>query len=156
VSSSKASTLVGSPDDFYEVSPDSLADELASQNINAADSEEKHAIDNFFFKFVKSPSMESSHAGFLEHLPCMFNDINVENRAALRWAVQAAAYANIAKDSKDPELKSRAMRCYGKALSTLSQSLKDHHSAADDYVLMTVVVLDIFEVSISQSLFFQC
>ncbi len=40
------------------------------------------------------PCNQTSSPGFLEHLPCMFKEVNIEGRYALRWAVQAAGYAD--------------------------------------------------------------
>ena len=103
------------------------------------------AVTQFFENFVVYPCSEGSSLGFLEHLPCMFNETAATNRIALRYAVQAAAYANASQDLGDKELFKKSMHCYGQALSALSKSLLGDRNAADDYVLMTVVILDIFE-----------
>jgi hypothetical protein len=63
--------------------------------------------------------------------------------------VLAAAHASLIHDPYDKTSKVQAFRYYGLALAALSDSLKESISEQDDYVLMTVVVLDIFEVSIS-------
>lgn len=78
----------------------------------------------------------------------MFNEVNVEGRYALRWAVQAAAFADISKNQESNALASKAFQCYGMALSALGESLSTPGKEPDDYDLMTVVVLDIFEVNI--------
>ena len=94
------------------------------------------------------PCNHGSSPGFLEHLPSLFHDIRLEGRLALRWAVRAAAYASLSNEQNSVEIGSKALQCYGLALSALADSLADSQVAPDDYVLMTVVVLDFFEVSL--------
>jgi len=107
---------------------------------------EEQAVDNFMEKYVMYPCSQTSSPGFLEHLPCMFQEVNVNGRYALRWAVRAAAYADLSKDQDSDLLASKALQCYGMALSALADSLATSGKIPDDYDLMTVVVLDIFEV----------
>lgn len=107
---------------------------------------EDQAVDNFMEKYVIYPCNQTSSPGFLEHLPCMFQEVNVDGRYALRWAVRAAAYADISKDQDSDVLARKALQCYGMALSALGDSLAASGKVPDDYDLMTVVVLDIFEV----------
>jgi hypothetical protein len=76
----------------------------------------------------------------------MFQEVNVNGRYALRWAVRAAAYADCSKDQDSNVLARKALQCYGVALSALGDSLATPGKVPDDYDLMTVVVLDIFEV----------
>ncbi|KAF3768092.1 hypothetical protein M406DRAFT_329132 [Cryphonectria parasitica EP155] len=100
--------------------------------------------------------------GFLEFLPCTFEEVNVRGRFALRWAVQAAALADAASQASpqqqipedtnndasseiEAELVRRALETYGQALSALAESLGKQGKIPDDYDLMTVVILDIFE-----------
>jgi hypothetical protein len=106
---------------------------------------EDMVVSKFFDKFVMYPCNGDSIPGFLEHLPSMFKEVSVGNRIALRWAVQAAAYASLPRD-QNPGANENAMQCYGLALSALSESLSEKDAAADDYILMTIVVLDLFEV----------
>ena len=106
---------------------------------------EEQAVDNFMEKYVIYPCNQTSSPGFLEHLPCMFQEVNVNGRYALRWAVRAAAYADLSKDQDNDMLARKALQCYGMALSALGDSLATSRKAPDDYDLMTVVVLDIFE-----------
>ena len=94
------------------------------------------------------PSNNGSSPGFLEYLPVLFEEVNVEKRLALRWAVRAAAYANLSGNHSLGALSSKALHCYGLALSALAESLADTRTPPDDYILMTVVVLDLFEVSL--------
>ena len=107
---------------------------------------EEEAVDQFLERYVVYPCNQSSSPGFLEHLPSMFKEVNVEGRNALRWAVQAAAYADLSRDQDSDALASRALQCYGMALQALGESLATPGKVPDDYDLMTVVVLDIFEV----------
>jgi hypothetical protein len=107
---------------------------------------EDQAVSEFFEKFVMYPCNEGSSPGFLEHLPSMFKEVSIQNRVALRWAVRAAAYANLSKEQNSSSLAEKAVECYGMALSALSKSFSDTGTTPDDYILMTVVVLDLFEV----------
>jgi hypothetical protein len=109
---------------------------------------EEQAVDNFMEKYVIYPCNQTSSPGFLEHLPCMFQEVNVNGRYALRWAVRAAAYADLSKDQDSDILARKALQCYGMALSALGDSLATPGKVPDDYDLMTVVVLDIFEASL--------
>ncbi|PNP37649.1 hypothetical protein TGAMA5MH_10417 [Trichoderma gamsii] len=107
---------------------------------------EEQAVDQFIDKYVLYPCNQTSSPGFLEHLPCMFKEVNVEGRYALRWAVQAAAYADaVSQNQERNALTSKALQCYGMALKALGESLSTPGKEPDDYDLMTVVVLDIFE-----------
>ena len=92
------------------------------------------------------PCDNSSSPGFLEHLPCLFEEVKTEGKSALRWAVRAAAHASLSNDQGNTTLSNIALRCYGRALSALGESLADTQAVPDDYTLMTVVVLDLFEV----------
>jgi hypothetical protein len=78
----------------------------------------------------------------------MFQEVNVNGRYALRWAVRAAAYADLSKDQDGDALAKKALQCYGLALTALGDSLAMPGKVPDDYDLMTVVVLDIFEASL--------
>jgi len=90
---------------------------------------------------------QGSKSGFLKHLPCLFGEVNVDGRSALRWAVQAAALADASREhERDNVLVKQALDCYAKALAALSTSLREEGKLPDDYDLMTVVVLDLFEV----------
>jgi hypothetical protein len=107
---------------------------------------EEEAVDQFLDRYVIYPCSQTSSPGFLEHLPCMFKEVNIEGRYALRWAVRAAAFADVSKDQENNVLASKALKCYGMALRALGESLSTPGKVPDDYDLMTVVVLDIFEV----------
>lgn len=104
------------------------------------------AVSNFFEKYVMYPG-DSSKMGFLEHLPCLFGEVNVEGRFALRWAVQAAALADASRECQPDAtgLATQALDCYGNALAALRRSLSEKGKVPDDYDLMAVVVLDFFE-----------
>jgi hypothetical protein len=109
----------------------------------------------FFDRFVMYPCNSASSLGFLEHLPSLFKETNVKHRYALRYAVLAAAHASSMNDPFEKTSKQQAFRYYGLALSALSDCLKDSISEQDDHVLMTVVVLDIFEVRLALHSFTQ-
>lgn len=105
------------------------------------------AVSRFFDRYVLYPCSDASTAGFLEHLPCLFKEVNVEGRQALRWAVKATALADLSRlEESDPGAAGAAFDCYGEALTGLRESLSERGKVPDDYDLMTVVVLDIFEV----------
>lgn len=110
---------------------------------------EDRAVDLFFERYVMYPCNNGSSPGFLEHLPGLFNHGGIEGRYALRWAVRAAAYAGLSNDQiGTTALATKALECYGRALAALAESLADPSRSPDDHVLMTVVVLDLFEVSL--------
>ena len=117
----------------------------------SAPSVEDQAVSQFFEKYVMYPCNHSSSPGFLEQLPGLFGEVKSEGRLALRWAVRAAAYASLSNERDDPILGNNAIKSYGRALFALAESLADTNAAPDDHILMTVVVLDLFEVG-SQSL----
>ncbi|KAI3318685.1 hypothetical protein HD806DRAFT_540032 [Xylariaceae sp. AK1471] len=103
------------------------------------------AVNQFMDKFVMHPYNETSSPGFLEHLPSMYQEVNVEGRFALRWAVGAAALADLSRSQNSDQLAQKALHCYGMSLQALGQSLAEPGKAPDDYDLMTMVMLDIFE-----------
>jgi hypothetical protein len=107
---------------------------------------EEQAVDKFMEQYVIYPCNQTSSPGFLEHLPCMFQEVNVNGRHALRCAVRAAAYADFSRDQDGSILARKALQCYGMALSALGDSLATSGKVPDDYDLMTVVILDMFEV----------
>ncbi|KAH8879488.1 hypothetical protein GQ53DRAFT_671915 [Thozetella sp. PMI_491] len=106
---------------------------------------EDQAVSQFFEKYVMYPCNNQSSPGFLEHLPVLFYEARIEGRLALRWAVRAAAYASLAGDQSSSGLGAKALKCYGLALSALGDALRTSTARPDGQVLMTVVVLDIFE-----------
>ncbi|KAK8080414.1 hypothetical protein PG997_008232 [Apiospora hydei] len=112
---------------------------------NAQVRKEDRAVEQFMDKYVLYPCNETSSPGFLEHLPSLFKEVNIEGRYALRWAVRAAAYAEVARDSEGSHVAQKALHCYGEALSALGESLAEPGKTPDDYDLMTIVVLDLFE-----------
>ncbi|KAH8911150.1 hypothetical protein BR93DRAFT_322407 [Coniochaeta sp. PMI_546] len=126
-----------------------LGEQPAHQQLSVGSDEslqvQDQAVCKFFEKYIMYPG-ESSKSGFLEHLPCLFAEVNVEGRYALRWAVQAAALADGSREySTGAGLAQQALDCYGKALAALRQSLSEKGKVPDDYDLMTIVILDFFE-----------
>lgn len=114
--------------------------------------ETEAAVSRFFDRYVLYPCNDASTPGFLEHLPCLFKEVNVEGRHALRWAVRATALADVSRlEESNPRAAAAAFDCYGEALSALRDSLSARGKVPDDYDLMAVVVLDIFEVGICDS-----
>lgn len=112
----------------------------------ALPSAEDIAVDQFFEKYVMYPCNQGSSPGFLEHLPSLFREFRLEGRLALRWAVRAAAYASLSNGQDNVALGDKALHCYGQALSALGDALKQDTQEPNDFVLMAVVILDIFEV----------
>ncbi|KAH6668940.1 hypothetical protein B0J14DRAFT_657948 [Halenospora varia] len=115
-------------------------------------SAEERAVSSFFEKFVMYPCKESSSPGFLELLPCLFEEVQREGRLALRWAVKAVSYASLAaslpatiEEVEVGKVRLKANECYGRALAALGETLRDKEERVSDYTLMTVVVLDLFE-----------
>ncbi|KAI1101833.1 hypothetical protein F4804DRAFT_287701 [Jackrogersella minutella] len=113
-------------------------------------SPEDEAVNLFIDKYVIYPCAETSSPGFLEHLPSLFQDVNVGGRFALRWAVRAAAYADLSKVQNNNALAKKALYCYGMSLNALGESISPQGKVPDDYDLMTVVMLDIFETCFIQ------
>ncbi|KAF5566400.1 negative acting factor [Fusarium napiforme] len=118
---------------------------LKDQSKTEPASKDEQIANIFMEKYVLLPCNESSSPGFLEHLPCLFKEVNIEGRYALRFAVQACAFADFSREQGSEELVKRSLECYGSALSALGQSLAEKNKTPDDYDLMTVVMLDIFE-----------
>jgi hypothetical protein len=100
----------------------------------------------FIDKYVLLPCNESSSAGFLEHLPSLFKEVNIQGHYALRFAVQACAFADLSREQSSEALARKSLEAYGHALTALGQSLAEKHKTPDDYDLMTTVMLDMFEV----------
>ena len=117
---------------------------------------DKQAAWDFMDSFVIYPCEGSSTPGFLEHLPSLFGEVNVKGRYALRWAVQAAASADLSRNGNDRRLATKALESYGHALVALEKSLARQGKEPDDHDLMTVVMLDIFEVCPPQSPRYVC
>lgn len=109
-------------------------------------SDQDQAASLFMDKYVLFACNESSSPGFLQHLPCLFREANVEGRYALRWAVQACALADLSREHYSKDLAGKSLESYGKALGALGQSLAEKGKTPDEYDLMAVVILDIFEV----------
>lgn len=151
------STALADPSDFTE-------EEAASLNLHGLHpwvkttpshlrpSPEDEVVNRFMDKYVLYPCNETSSPGFLEHLPSLFKDVNVEGRFALRWAVRAAAYADLSKAQDSDFLAKKAFHCYGMSLSALGESLSAKGKVPDDYDLMTAVMLDMFEVCLGNQL----
>ncbi|KAI5464755.1 hypothetical protein BGZ63DRAFT_412256 [Mariannaea sp. PMI_226] len=106
---------------------------------------DEQAASSFMDKYVIYPCNESSSPGFLEHLPSLFSEVNIQGRLALRYAVQAAGFADLSREHDDQCLSQRALEHYGEALNALGKSLGKKGKVPDDFDLMTVVILDIFE-----------
>ncbi|RKL24983.1 hypothetical protein BFJ72_g14172 [Fusarium proliferatum] len=120
---------------------------LKDQPKTESASKDEQIANIFMEKYVLLPCNESSSPGFLEHLPCLFKEVNIEGRYALRFAVQACALADLSREKSSEELVERSLELYGYALSALGQSLAEKNKTPDDYDLMAVVMLDIFEVN---------
>lgn len=106
---------------------------------------ENKAASSVLDKYVVHPCNELSAPGFLEHLPCLFQEVNVQGRYALRWAVQATGFADMTR-TNDGDSATKAIEYYGRSLVALEKSLSEKGKKPDDYDLMTMVVLDVFEV----------
>lgn len=120
----------------------------ASPQLNGiSDTEElkDEAVSSFLDNYVIYPCNESSSPGFLEHLPGLFKEVNVRGRFALRWAVEAASLADHSRRKNDASSARKALQQYSQSLNALGKSLSKNGKEPDDYDLMTVVVLDIFE-----------
>lgn len=111
--------------------------------------DDNDAVSQFFDKYVV-PCSEQSSPGFLEHLPCLFKESNVQGRLALRFAVQACAYADVYSKQHSQAVAKMALELYSRALSELGKSLGMKGKVPDDHDLMTVVILDIFEVKLHE------
>ncbi|VUC30935.1 unnamed protein product [Clonostachys rosea] len=103
------------------------------------------AVSNFLDNYVLYPCHESSSPGFLEHLPGLFKEVNVNGRLALRWAVEAASLADYSCRKNDENSARKALQQYSQSLNALSKSLSKNGKEPDDYDLMTVVTLFIHD-----------
>lgn len=112
---------------------------------------DEEAVAKFIDKYVIYPCVESSSSGFLEHLPSLYKEVNVQGRYALRHAVQAASFADMSGSGCNDASYARALESYGLSLVALERSLSTPGKEPDDYDLMTVVVLDLFEVRFGTS-----
>jgi hypothetical protein len=122
-------------------------------NLSTSSTGEKHIIEAFFQQYVIPPCTANSTPGFLEYLPMLFEEVAIPGRTSLRHAVRAVSYASLAASLSDhPENQNQVRRYadtyYGHALQSLGEMLaseKDEEKVSD-YALMTIVVLDLFEV----------
>ncbi|KAH8880244.1 hypothetical protein GQ53DRAFT_755226 [Thozetella sp. PMI_491] len=105
----------------------------------------EQAVDEFLDRYALYPSSRDSEPVFLEHLPCLFKEVNIDGRCALRWAVQAAAFADAGRNANVPGVDREVLEYYGMALEALARSLGEKDKVPDDYDLMTVVILDFVE-----------
>lgn len=121
----------------------------------ALPSVEDIAVNQFFEKYIMYPCNQGSSPGFLEHLPSLFREFRNEGRLALRWAVLGAAYAGLSNDQDNATLGNKALQYYGMSLSALADALKANTNPPDDFCLMTVVILDIFEVDLKINIHYQ-
>lgn len=65
-------------------------------------------------------------------------------------AVQAVSFASLAtKEPRNVGLVQKAQQCYGSSLRALAETLGSKEERVSDYTLMTIVVLDLFEVLIT-------
>lgn len=110
--------------------------------------QDDQALSSFFDRFIGCPCNDRSTPGFLDCLPGLFKEVNREGRFALRWAVLAAGYAGLSSDQEGKRTSQMALDCYGHALSVLGKYLADPKFDPDDHILMTIVILDLFEVNI--------
>lgn len=67
-------------------------------------------------------------------------------------ALHAVALASSARQLQQFELMFRARRHYGKAISAINTALNDPVMAADDSLLITLLLCSLFEVSYNQSI----
>ncbi|KAL9585537.1 MAG: hypothetical protein Q9212_001462 [Teloschistes hypoglaucus] len=107
--------------------------------------QDDQAVSSFFDRFIGCPCNDRSTPGFLDCLPGLFKEVNREGRSALRWAVLAAGYASLSSDQEDKRTSQMALDSYGHALSVLGKCLADPKFDPDDHILMTIVILDLFE-----------
>ncbi|RDW92349.1 hypothetical protein BP5796_01743 [Coleophoma crateriformis] len=115
--------------------------------------QDDEAISQFFSEYVVYPCTQNSTPGFLEQLPCLFEEVQHSGRIALRMAVEAVSFANIAtKGPRNDDLVRKAQQCYGSSLEALANTLEKKEEQVSDYTLMTVVVLDLFEVILHSKL----
>jgi hypothetical protein len=103
----------------------------------------EYVVEALLQRNVVYPCRLASTPSFTEHLPVVFDPVNVASRVALRTALVAASLADAAKST--PALTVKALEMYGLALSSLAASLAQPGREPDNADLMTVVVLDVLE-----------
>lgn len=107
---------------------------------------EDKAINHFFHNYILMPSAE--RRGYLEFLPGLYatNPDNLGLRHAL-LAISMASFANVANLRT---VRTAAYRHYGHALRSARKTLEDPESASSDCSLASIILLQKYEVSLSQ------
>ena len=143
-----SSTLRSSTTTSIDGNSDSRSLPSKAKNDITSRSEESRATDEILWRYLNTANDHFSSVAFLQHLPCMFEEANIPGRYALRFAVQAASLADVGQAHHNEHMKTRALECYGLCLSALAKSLRMPGKIPDDYDLMSIVILDLFEVCV--------
>lgn len=103
---------------------------------------EQQTIPYFFHNYTLLPTAE--RRGYLEFVPHIF--AQSKQGSALNHAVLAAAMASFGNVSGLQESKMKAQVHYGHALGQIRQSLSKPEPTSDDSLLLSIVLLHMFEV----------
>lgn len=102
----------------------------------------QYSISRFVHHFVEPPS-PAGLPGYLEFLPAMLNSADKSLQTSL-LATSLAALANI---SGMQQLHTESRIQYGRALRSLQSSLRDKSISTDDHTLVSIMLLQKYEVS---------
>jgi hypothetical protein len=104
------------------------------------------AISRFIYHYVEPPSMHGL-PGYLEFLPTMLNSADT----SLQTSLLAASLASLANVSGNEQLRTESRIQYGRALRSLHAALSNKATVAEDHTLLAIVLLQKYEVGVSQS-----
>ncbi len=111
-----------------------------------AESRDSYAHAFFVSAYVLGPRDTRTDHGFLELLPCLFDKLPFDPVLSSSLAVLCHCYFGAwhrpIRDAENVEVR----QTYSKALSALRHALKDPSHCATDGMLMSVCLLNFFEV----------
>ena len=102
----------------------------------------QYSISRFVHHFVEAPS-PAGLPGYLEFLPAMLNSAD----KSLQTSLLATSLAVLANISGMQQLHTESRIQYGRALQYLQSSLRDKSISTDDHTLVSIMLLQKYEVS---------
>jgi hypothetical protein len=102
-------------------------------------------LDIFYAEWIRNPHRQYKGPGYLDLLPSM--KATAASRSALSLAVEAFALANAGHLlSSKGKLSQLARSKYGAALAVVRTAIMQDAFTADDFTLMAILTIDMFEV----------